>query len=129
VKHCPGCGSGNVRRSTIRRTDTSVHPLRSPYRCRACGHRFWVISRKARAGLAATAAGVLTLTTIAVGSILLSRYETDSETAATASAFESGPDMMPRGPMLEEVVTQTLHSPPDGPPAQPSPALVNAGGR
>ena len=43
---CPGCKSFNVRRSSLRAVDVSAHPrLRSPYRCRDCGQRFWVISR------------------------------------------------------------------------------------
>ena len=36
-----------MRRSWIRPTELSAHPrLRSPYRCRNCGERFWVISRR-----------------------------------------------------------------------------------
>src|SRR3954465_2127170 len=48
VHHCPACGSPNVRRSTIRTREAGAHALRSPYRCRACKERFWVLSRKAR---------------------------------------------------------------------------------
>ena len=45
---CPACNSLNVRRSSIRAAESSSHPrLRSPYRCRDCGERFWVISRRA----------------------------------------------------------------------------------
>src|ERR1700741_3644330 len=45
---CPACKSSNVRRSSIRPAEFSSHPrLRSPYRCRNCGERFWVISRRA----------------------------------------------------------------------------------
>lgn len=45
---CPACKSFNVRRSSIRAAEVSSHPrLRSPYRCRDCGGRFWVISRRA----------------------------------------------------------------------------------
>ena len=52
---CPACNSLNVRRSTIRPAEKSATPrLRSPYRCRDCGERFWVISKRANyfAGLA-----------------------------------------------------------------------------
>jgi hypothetical protein len=57
---CPACGSLNVRRSSIRplEADAAIKPrLRSPYRCRDCGERFWVISRRANylAGLVAIA--------------------------------------------------------------------------
>lgn len=45
---CPACSSFNVRRSSIRPLEASAKPrLRSPYRCRDCGERFWVISRRA----------------------------------------------------------------------------------
>jgi TPR repeat protein len=45
---CPACSGSNVRRSTIRESEASAKPrLRSPYRCRDCGERFWVISRRA----------------------------------------------------------------------------------
>jgi hypothetical protein len=52
---CPACGSLNVRRSSIRPAEKTAAPrLRSPYRCRECGERFWVISKRANylAGLA-----------------------------------------------------------------------------
>ena len=55
---CPACSSSNVRRSTIRGSEGSAKPrLRSPYRCRDCGERFWVISRRANyiVGLAVVA--------------------------------------------------------------------------
>jgi TPR repeat protein len=44
---CPACKSFNVRRSSIRAAELSSRPrLRSPYRCRDCDERFWVISRR-----------------------------------------------------------------------------------
>jgi TPR repeat protein len=52
---CPACDSLNVRRSSLRPAEKSSTPrLRSPYRCRDCGERFWVISKRANylAGLA-----------------------------------------------------------------------------
>ena len=48
LHRCPACGSTNVRRSTLRSREAGEHALRSPYRCRACRERFWVLSRKAR---------------------------------------------------------------------------------
>src|SRR5271166_1517883 len=45
---CPKCNSFDVRRSSVREAGASPKPtLRSPYRCRNCGERFWVISRRA----------------------------------------------------------------------------------
>src|SRR3954465_1037815 len=46
VHHCPACGSLNVRRSTLRTREAGAHAWSSPYRCRACKERFWVLSRK-----------------------------------------------------------------------------------
>ena len=45
---CPACGSLNVRRSWLRKKEATATPrLRSPYRCRDCGERFWIASRRA----------------------------------------------------------------------------------
>ncbi len=44
---CPACGSLNVRRSSIRPLESSgITRLRSPYRCRDCSERFWVVSKR-----------------------------------------------------------------------------------
>ena len=45
-RKCPNCKSLKVRRSS-RGNDPSAQPLfRSPYRCRECGEKFWVIGRR-----------------------------------------------------------------------------------
>jgi len=45
---CPECGGLNVRRSSIHaREELAQHTLLSPYRCRDCRERFWVVSRNA----------------------------------------------------------------------------------
>lgn len=45
-RRCPNCSSLNVRRST-RGVDGVAQPLfRSPYRCRDCGEKFWVVARR-----------------------------------------------------------------------------------
>jgi hypothetical protein len=45
---CPNCKSFDVRRSSVRALGTATKPkLRSPYRCRDCGARFWVLSKRA----------------------------------------------------------------------------------
>src|SRR5438094_8531436 len=57
---CPACSSFNVRRSTIRPSEALAKPrLRSPYRCRDCGERFWVVSRRAHYALAIAALAVV----------------------------------------------------------------------
>ena len=48
LTRCPNCKSFNVRRSSVRALAASAKPrLRSPYRCRECGERFWVVSKRA----------------------------------------------------------------------------------
>jgi transposase-like protein len=45
-RKCSNCESSNVRRST-RDKDGLAQPLfRSPYRCRDCGEKFWVVGRR-----------------------------------------------------------------------------------
>jgi len=45
-RKCPNCGLTNTRRSSIRAYElTPRHIFLSPYRCRDCRHRFWVVSR------------------------------------------------------------------------------------
>ena len=43
---CPSCKSYNARRSTVRTSEITLrHFFLSPYRCRDCRARFWVLSR------------------------------------------------------------------------------------
>ena len=72
VKRCPSCGSANVRRSGISRSEARSHSFHSPYRCQSCECRFWVLSRKTRIGTAAAGAcGLFVL--IATSSMMHSR--------------------------------------------------------
>ena len=65
LTRCPNCKSLDVRRSSVRTLTASTKPtLRSPYRCRDCGERFWVISKRAYhlagvAGIAIVAGAVV----------------------------------------------------------------------
>jgi len=46
VKKCPSCKSFNARRSTVRTSEVTLrHIFLSPYRCRDCRARFWVLSQ------------------------------------------------------------------------------------
>jgi predicted RNA-binding Zn-ribbon protein involved in translation (DUF1610 family) len=87
LHHCPACGSTNVRRSTIRTREVGAHALRSPYRCRACSERFWVLSRKARtlsvAGIVAGFAAVLV-----VAFVMVALPDDDSAVIPIAPASE-----------------------------------------
>jgi len=48
ARKCPSCKSINVRRSTVRTSEITLrHLFVSPYRCRDCRTRFWVLSRNA----------------------------------------------------------------------------------
>ena len=47
ARRCPNCKSFNVRRSSAGAIGASGNSvLRSPYRCRDCAEKFWVIGRK-----------------------------------------------------------------------------------
>jgi TPR repeat protein len=58
---CPSCGSLNVRRSVLHAAEVAgPRPrIKSPYRCRDCGERFWVISRRTNYALAFAAIAVV----------------------------------------------------------------------
>jgi hypothetical protein len=45
-RRCSHCGSTNVRRSGRVESEAGAHVFHSPYRCRDCDRRFWVVSRK-----------------------------------------------------------------------------------
>ena len=48
MKTCPACGGADVRRSFVRPSEAKLHRIFSPYRCRECRHRFWVVSHRMR---------------------------------------------------------------------------------
>ena len=46
TRTCPSCKSRNARRSSVRAYEITLrHIFMSPYRCRECRTRFWVLSR------------------------------------------------------------------------------------
>jgi len=48
AKACPSCKSINIRRSVVRSSESTRRRLYlSPYRCRDCRTRFWVLGKKA----------------------------------------------------------------------------------
>jgi TPR repeat protein len=48
ARTCPSCKSLNARRSSVRASEITLrHIFLSPYRCRECRTRFWVLSRNA----------------------------------------------------------------------------------
>ena len=71
---CPACGGTNLQRSGIRRSEAGTHAFRSPYRCKDCRHRFWVISRRTRIGALAIAASLAAVAAVAAGALLLPAY-------------------------------------------------------
>jgi TPR repeat protein len=61
IRTCPSCKSHNARRSSVRASEiTFRHIFFSPYRCRDCRFRFWVVSRNVYyfAGVVALAMGM-----------------------------------------------------------------------
>jgi hypothetical protein len=61
TRTCPSCKSHNARRSSVRASEiTFRHIFFSPYRCRECRARFWVVSRNTYylAGIIAIAMGI-----------------------------------------------------------------------
>ena len=89
---CPACGSLNVRRSSIRPVETSATPrLRSPYRCRECGERFWVMSRRASYYLALVVGVAAVAGTVAwnVGSVSHAPRQDPEHLASAAESFAS----------------------------------------
>ena len=71
---CPACGGTDLQRSSIRRSEAGTHAFRSPYRCKDCRHRFWVISRRTRIGALAAAASLVAVAAVAAGVLLLPAY-------------------------------------------------------
>jgi hypothetical protein len=98
MKHCPACGSDNVRRSSIRSEEVRVSALHSPYRCRACGSRFWVVSRRARRGIAVLALAGAALVFMAAGSVLTAHKEAAPPTEADAPAAIGDADPQAKAP-------------------------------
>lgn len=74
MRRCPACNSSNVRRSSIRGSESGAHAFRSPYRCERCNHRFWVVSRRTRLGVAAATIGLATGIVVAAGMLILPDY-------------------------------------------------------
>ena len=91
---CPNCKSFDVRRSSVRTLAVSTKPrLRSPYRCRNCGARFWVISKRAfyLAGVAGIAIVAGAVAWNVVGALDESRHG-PKPTAADAGSFAESKD-------------------------------------
>ena len=89
---CPNCKSFDVRRSSVRALGAATKPkLRSPYRCRDCGARFWVVSKRAfyLAGVAGIAIVAGAVAWNAVGALDESRHGPKPTTLDAASIAEA----------------------------------------
>lgn len=124
IHYCPTCGSDNVRRSTVRERERDIgeHKFHSPYRCRACNERFWVVSRKARtAATLAVACGVGLALLVALIVVSFSDGEADSPVPAIIDDSTSRTDESAKpAPPLQDPLRAT-----DLPPATkraPTPA-------
>ena len=70
-RKCPNCKSLDVRRSTRDKDDLAQLLFRSPYRCRDCGEKFWVISRRIYRRVGAAIAMNLTFFALIAGLVVL----------------------------------------------------------
>ena len=73
-RRCSHCGSINVRRSGRVESGAGTHLFHSPYRCRDCDRRFWVISRKTIFGAAAGGAMFVIVLLMWSGTGLIARH-------------------------------------------------------
>ena len=75
IRRCTHCGSTNVRRSGRLESEAGLRPFHSPYRCRDCDRRFWVVSRRTLYGAAAGCA-IFVLAAIAWSTVVIvARHE------------------------------------------------------
>jgi hypothetical protein len=92
TRRCPHCGSTNVRRSGRLDSEATAHPFHSPYRCRDCEQRFWVVSRRTLYG--AVCAAVLAIGVMVwSGLTLLSAHDPPAPPVPVSSALEFRPDV------------------------------------
>jgi len=87
TRRCPQCGSTNVRRSGRLDSEATAHPFHSPYRCRDCEQRFWVVSRRTLYGAACAAVlatGVIVWSALAA----LTRHDPPAPPVPVSSALE-----------------------------------------
>ncbi len=104
-RKCPHCGSTNVRRSGRLESEAGQHPFHSPYRCRECEQRFWVVSR--RTIFVAVAGGAVLTISIFLwsGNALVGRLERPAVAAPAASSPEIRGELVPpptTAPLLAE---------------------------
>lgn len=88
MRRCPACHGNDVRRSHLRASEIDAHALRSPYRCKRCNARFWVLSRRTRIGAAAVGAFVVAVALVAASAALLPYGGGPEASAAGVSAWE-----------------------------------------
>src|SRR5207302_3136269 len=92
-RRCSHCGSINVRRSGRVESGAGTHLFHSPYRCRDCERRFWVISRKTIFGAAAGGAMFVIVLLMWSGIGLIARHGGSSTPPASpATSTETRTD-------------------------------------
>jgi hypothetical protein len=84
-RRCSYCGSTNVRRSGRLGSEAGMHSFHSPYRCRDCDRRFWVLSRKTLFGAAAGVAMLVIVLFMWSGIGLVARHDATPAQALTPS--------------------------------------------
>jgi hypothetical protein len=94
-RRCPHCGSGNVRRSGRLDSEARAYLFHSPYRCRDCEQRFWVVSRKALYGVGAGCAVFALGVIIWSGMMLIGLRDPPAPSLPAAAAFELKSEVTP----------------------------------
>ena len=98
-KACPSCKSINIRRSVVRASESTRRRLYlSPYRCRDCRTRFWVLGKKGYylAGLAGAVFVAAAVVWIVAARPDLPRSDPAEVQAATEAAAQRLADVLKR---------------------------------
>lgn len=108
VTQCIVCQGADARRSGCNTMERKSHPFQSPYRCRECGARFWVVSRKARMGAATGGVLVLTVLLFTVVSVLHRQSASSAIDAAASDNVQRSAiqGSMPQRPSLDELIAR-----------------------
>ena len=114
ARHCPNCGSAEVRRSGRGESEANAHPFRSPYRCLRCRERFWVVSRRFRMSAAIGAAMILLAAVVVTAMLwLIDRHSESAQQQAQKARQLEAPSALE--PVMKLPAVLEDHRMPDEP--------------
>ena len=115
ARHCPKCGSVEIRRSGSRASEAKGHPLQSPYRCLRCRERFWVVSRNVRVSVAILATMIVSGSAILAAALWIIDRDASS---AQQQSLKEGQMEAPAAlePVMKLPAVLEDHRMPDEPP-------------